>query len=93
MVADGRLTSFECFTEDGEELTLRVLPCDQYGKPVRRTPNRPERREVPTQKADDLALTLFQRVQPSDIEQGTLGDCWFMSALAAIAEHPLFVRR
>ena len=33
-------------------------------------------------------LKIFDSVDPSDIHQGKLGDCYFLSTLSAIAEHP-----
>jgi len=36
---------------------------------------------------------LFDIVQPGDIAQGSLGDCWLLAALASLAEFPESIRR
>merc|ERR1719265_1831580 len=33
-------------------------------------------------------VCLFDRIDPMDVNQYAIGDCWFLSALSAIAEYP-----
>tara|TARA_Y100000389_G_scaffold204553_1_gene257936 strand:+ start:2202 stop:3869 length:1668 start_codon:yes stop_codon:yes gene_type:complete len=41
---------------------------------------------------NDSEMVLFHGVEPNDILQGSLGDCWLLCALAAIAEFPNFFK-
>ena len=34
---------------------------------------------------------LFNRIEPDDILQGALGDCWLLAAIAAVAEFPDYI--
>jgi calpain-15 len=38
-------------------------------------------------------IEVFKGIQPNDISQGAIGDCWFLSALAALAEWPDRIKR
>lgn len=41
-----------------------------------------------SKEAQQYPLTVFNQPQSKDIIQGTLGDCWLVSALSLIAEKP-----
>jgi calpain-15 len=41
----------------------------------------------------DGKYAVFDKIEPADIKQGRLGDCWFMCALSSIAERPALVQR
>lgn len=42
----------------------------------------------------DKKVQLFQdKVEPNDIKQGEIGDCWLMAAIACVAEEPNRIQR
>lgn len=41
-----------------------------------------------------VQVKLFEDdIEPKDVAQGGLGDCWLIAALACVAEHPALVRK
>jgi len=36
---------------------------------------------------------LFEGIDPTDIRQGIIGDCYFLAALSALAENPERIKR
>ena len=41
--------------------------------------------------AEEEEVELFAKIEPSDIEQGSLGNCWLMAVFACVAEFPTLV--
>lgn len=39
-------------------------------------------------KLSDEGVILFDSIDPNDVKQGILGDCWLMAAISALAEFP-----
>ena len=50
--------------------------------------------EIPELNDKDGKLAIFSGgIEPNDIQQRTLGDCYFLSVLAALAEKPDRIRK
>jgi len=53
-------------------------------------------KEVVWRRPDDFLggkYALFDGIDPSDINQGMLGNCWFCCALSSLAEFPAYIQR
>lgn len=46
---------------------------------------------LPPHLVDSIAL--FNKVEPNDIDQGALGDCWFLCAMSCLAEFPELIEK
>jgi len=38
-------------------------------------------------------ISVFDDIEPGDIKQGLLGDCYFLCSLSSLAERPNLIRR
>uniref|UniRef100_A0A7S3K6D0 Calpain catalytic domain-containing protein n=1 Tax=Aureoumbra lagunensis TaxID=44058 RepID=A0A7S3K6D0_9STRA len=43
-------------------------------------------------KDDGTPAPLFNKIEPNDIAQGALGDCWCLCAISALAEFPNYIK-
>lgn len=42
---------------------------------------------------EEASISLFDNIEPNDIKQGLLGDCYFLCSLSSLAERPHLVKR
>jgi hypothetical protein len=42
-------------------------------------------------KLSDKGVVLFDKIEPNDVAQGKIGNCWLMAALSALNEFPEFI--
>lgn len=71
-------------TELEEEKTLRLLKKARWLRP----------KQLRTRSADSrYDWCVFRNPKPADISQGISGNCWFLSALAVLAERPDLLER
>ena len=51
-------------------------------------------RLTPEEKKKGVRVKLFEKgIEPKDVAQGQVGNCWLIAALACVAEHPGLVRK
>jgi len=39
-------------------------------------------------KLSDCGVVLFDKIEPNDVAQGKIGNCWLMASISALAEFP-----
>ncbi len=68
-----------------------------YGFGERRDYSLSDLRQLPWLRPEvffkDQKITVYDQIDPNDIFQGGLGDCYFLAAIAAIAEYPQRLER
>ena len=49
--------------------------------------------DLPVLNKDGKLAILYEGIDPADVRQGILGDCWFLSSLSALAEKPERIKK
>jgi len=40
----------------------------------------------------DNGIVLFDKIEPNDVAQGKIGNCWLMASISAMAEFPDYIK-
>jgi hypothetical protein len=64
-----------------------------YNDPENEVTSAPVVWRRPTEFLKKKPKVFAGKVQPGDVAQGALGDCWFLASLSALAEFPMLIRR
>lgn len=40
----------------------------------------------------DSGVVLFDKIEPNDVAQGKIGNCWLMASISALAEFPDYIK-
>lgn len=71
----------DSFPPANKSLTYTAAPFSKVSKWLRP-------KQISTMSGKKTAWQVFRSPRPSDIIQGTIGNCWFLSALAVVCEKP-----
>ncbi|ESO93662.1 hypothetical protein LOTGIDRAFT_104705 [Lottia gigantea] len=85
----------EVFVDDSFPPAPKSLYVDHKSKLVARNIQWLRPHEITPYYQDEKSLkwVIYRTPMPEDISQGILGDCWFLSSLAVLAERPELVER
>ena len=76
---------FECDDENAGKVGVKWFRLDEMTIPKVVTPGK--------RNKSTTVGRLFDKIHPSDVAQGGLGDCWLLAALATLSEKPQLIQQ